>query len=59
MSRDFLLYTKKETSRVLFYNKNMAVTFTSSKSYERKYKLKTEGIRITLYLNIYLFVYVL
>ena len=34
----------------------MAVTFTSSKSYERKYKLRTEGIRITLYLIIYLFV---
>jgi len=28
-SRDFLLYTKKKMRRVLFYNKNMAVTFTS------------------------------
>ena len=26
-SRDFLLYTKKEVSYVLFYDENMAVTF--------------------------------
>ena len=28
-SHGFQLYTKKDTNHVLFYDKNMAVTFTS------------------------------
>ena len=44
-SSDFLLYTKKETSHVLFH------FYLPRNIYEQKYKLRTEGIRITSYFS--------
>ena len=55
MSRDFLLYTKKETSHVLFYDKNMAVTLTVRRNfmiYEWEYTQRIEGIQILISINI-------
>jgi len=49
-SRDSLLYTQKETSRVLFIRLNKVVTFSSSVNFINENTLSEPNVSKTLYI---------